>query len=188
MAYLASTFEPARFKPVHALRSGSKAVAWWIEFANGRHSSPYPSEADARAIIADAHASDAVLPESDPLWLVSSEGLRIAISKPSSGGRLRPIKAGVAVLLAAVVVGGAIYCGEHTTPPFRADASVSLPVRHTAHATVLPSQSTHTQRSRNGGRNSGLERLVIRILNAQDRGQKRCAGTTRRMSLGSRLS
>jgi hypothetical protein len=173
-----------RASPVHGRQTRPKATAWWIEFANGRHSSPYPSEDEARAVITSARLFDAVSEESAPRWLVSSEGLRMAIPNSSASASLPPIGLGLAAIL-ALLVGGAIYSFKHTIP---AQPAASVPLLTGRTITTHPSHGFTTvasppPKARSGGRNSGLDRLVTRILNAHDRDQKLCAGAGKSASL-----
>ncbi len=175
-------------RPIQGQQARSKAVAWWIEFANGRHSSPYPSEADARAFVAASHLVDTVPGETSPRWLVSSEGLRIPIPNARARASLRPIEVGLAALL-AVFVGSAIYYGEYA-PPTHAEASAPAEVSASLVGRTMATRRSHcfatvawrSPKPRSGGRNSGLERLVTRILNAYDQDRKLYIGTNKRLA------
>lgn len=143
----------------------AKAVAWWIEYENGRHSSPYPSEAEAR--------NAAFSPSSGrPKWMMSSEGDRIAMRAPSPELRLRPIEGGLAIFL-CLLVASAAYWGE-STRPLSVTAGLlprSTPVtprsKSMAKSAALLS-SVRVQMDRRGDRNTELNVLIGRVLDTQN--------------------
>ncbi|HTV27778.1 MAG TPA: hypothetical protein VMF32_08355 [Xanthobacteraceae bacterium] len=56
------------------------ATLWWIEFENGNHSTAYASEAEAWAALMDFQSSRSLVsPQPNPVFLLSSTGLRFAV-------------------------------------------------------------------------------------------------------------